>query len=227
MPAPITNPITTIVFDVGETLVDETRNWGEWADWMRVPRFTFFAVYGAVIARGQHHRRVFQEISPGFDIEAAEREREAAGWRYAFEPADFYADALPCLTALSAAGFQIGIAGNQPEEAEASLAALGVTADFIASSTRWGIEKPSPAFFARVAEAAGRPAEQIAYVGDRLDNDVNPAKAAGMMAVFIRRGPWAYIDDTAHQARGDLTLTTLADLPAAIADYNARMTHNG
>jgi hypothetical protein len=27
-------PVTTVVFDVGETLVDETRHWGEWADWM-------------------------------------------------------------------------------------------------------------------------------------------------------------------------------------------------
>ncbi len=35
-----------VVFDVGETLVDETRYWDEWADWLGVPRFTFFAVLG-------------------------------------------------------------------------------------------------------------------------------------------------------------------------------------
>ncbi|MGH9098837.1 MAG: HAD hydrolase-like protein, partial [Acidimicrobiales bacterium] len=35
--------------------------------------------------------------------------------------------------------------------------------------------------------------EQVAYVGDRLDNDVLPAKAAGMFAVFIRRGPWGHL----------------------------------
>jgi len=220
-------PITTVVFDVGETLVDETRNWGEWADWMGVPRFTFFAVYGAVIARGQHHRGVFQELRPGFDFAAAVRQREAEGWRYGFEAADFYPDALPCLTALARDGFRIGIAGNQPEGAETSLAALGVKADFIASSERWRVEKPSPAFFSRVAEAAGCSAEQIAYVGDRLDNDVNPAHAAGMLAVFIRRGPWAYIDDSPPRPRGDVTLTTLADLPAAIAAHNARITQNG
>ena len=219
--------ITTVVFDVGETLVDETRHWGEWADWMGVPRLTFFAALGAVIARGQHHRQVFDVLSPGFDVEAAGRAREAAGWRYGFEPADFYPDALPCLTTLAAAGMRIGIVGNQPEAAEGSLAALGVTADFIASSARWGIEKPSPAFFARVAEAAGSAIEQIAYVGDRLDNDVIPAQAAGMLAVFIRRGPWAYIDDSRHRPRGDMALTTLADLPAAIAAHNARIAQYG
>jgi FMN phosphatase YigB (HAD superfamily) len=39
-----------------------------------------------------------------------------------------------------------------------------------------------------VAAATPCPAERIAYVGDRLDNDLIPAKAAGMRTVFIRRG---------------------------------------
>jgi len=38
------------VFDVGETLIDESRMWHEWADILGVPRFTFSAALGAVIA---------------------------------------------------------------------------------------------------------------------------------------------------------------------------------
>ena len=45
-------PIHTVFFDVGETLLDETRIWGAWADWLGVTRLTFFAALGAVIARG-------------------------------------------------------------------------------------------------------------------------------------------------------------------------------
>jgi len=33
----------------------------------------------------------------------------------------------------------------------------------------------------------------IAYVGDRLDHDVLPARAVGMIAVLIRRGPWGFL----------------------------------
>jgi len=33
------------------------------------------------------------------------------------------------------------------------------------------------------------PAEQTAYVGDHLDNDILPARAAGMTAVIVDRGP--------------------------------------
>ena len=66
--------ITTVVFDVGETLVDETRHWGEWADWMGVPRLTFFAVLGAVIDRGLPHRQVFELLQPGLDYAEAARQ---------------------------------------------------------------------------------------------------------------------------------------------------------
>src|SRR5262249_59853466 len=45
-------PLRAIFFDVGETLVDETEVWGGWADWLGVPRLTFFAAMGAVLARG-------------------------------------------------------------------------------------------------------------------------------------------------------------------------------
>src|SRR6185369_12456053 len=100
---------------------------------------------------------------------------------------------IPCLTDLRTRGYKVLIAGNQPVESEAALARLNVPADVIASSGGWGIAKPDPAFFAKIIETAGEPAETIAYVGDRLDNDVQPTLAAGMKAVFLRRGPWGWI----------------------------------
>jgi HAD superfamily hydrolase (TIGR01549 family) len=210
--------IGTVVFDVGETLVNEERHWGEWADWLGVTRFTLFAAMGAVIERDEHHWQVFQRIRPGIDRAAEAGRRQASGWTYHFRLSDFYPDAIPCLEALRAAGYRIGIAGNQPEEAEAALENAGVTADFIASSARWGVEKPSRAFFERVVEAAGVPAADIAYVGDRLDNDVLPARAAGMTAVFIRRGPWGMIHATRPEAAlAHLRLEALDELIPALA----------
>jgi HAD superfamily hydrolase (TIGR01549 family) len=160
---------------------------------------------------------VYELLRPGFDYAAEQQRRAAAGWRYTLEPRDFYPDALPCLAALRAAGFRVGVSGNQPEAAETSLAALGVPADFIASSTSWGVEKPDPGFFAKVVEAAAVPPAAIAYVGDRLDNDVLPAKAAGMHSVFIRRGPWGVIHGASPQAaEADLRVETLDGLAEAL-----------
>lgn len=89
--------------------------------------------------------------------------------------------------------------------------------DFVASSARWGVEKPSPAFFDRISGEVGVRPEQVAYVGDRLDNDVLPAKAAGMFAVFIRRGPWGHLH--AHRAEAacaDARIDSLAELTTAL-----------
>jgi hypothetical protein len=55
--------IHAVVFDVGETLVDETREYGTWADWLGVPRHTFSAVFGAVISLGMDYREAFQYFS--------------------------------------------------------------------------------------------------------------------------------------------------------------------
>lgn len=185
--------IRAVVFDVGETLVDETEAWGGWADWLGVPRLTLFGALGGVIARGGDHREVFSLVRPGIDLPAEVRASEAAGRRFGVTADDLYPDALPCLRSVVASGLVIGIAGNQPTATEAVLHALDVPLALVASSERWGVAKPDPAFFARICEELGLTAGEIAYVGDRLDNDVGPAAATGMAAIFLRRGPWAII----------------------------------
>ncbi len=210
-------PIDTVFFDVGETLVDETRLWAGWAEWLNVPQLTLFGVLGGVIARGQHHRAVFEIVRPGIDMAAEEAARAAAGQAPVFDRRDFYPDALPCLAALRQRGYRIGLAGNNPASAERALRAMNLPVDCIASSASWGVEKPAPEFFARVAGLAGVPPQRIAYVGDRADNDVAPAAAAGMLAVFLRRGPWAMLQaGLPEAARAHIRLETLAELPGAL-----------
>jgi hypothetical protein len=48
--------IGAVVFDVGECLINETREYGTWADWLGVPRHVCSAVFGAIIARGRDYR---------------------------------------------------------------------------------------------------------------------------------------------------------------------------
>jgi hypothetical protein len=45
-----------VVFDVGETLVDETRAWSEAADAVGVTALTLFGAFGALIERRADHR---------------------------------------------------------------------------------------------------------------------------------------------------------------------------
>ena len=53
MPTAAYPRVRAVVFDVGETLLDEGTEYGTWADWLGAPRHTFSAMFGAVIARGE------------------------------------------------------------------------------------------------------------------------------------------------------------------------------
>lgn len=87
--------IRAVVFDVGECLVDETREYGTWADWLGVPRHTFHAMFGAVIAQGRDYRETFQEFRPGFDLYEEREKRSAAEQAETFGEEDLYADVRP------------------------------------------------------------------------------------------------------------------------------------
>jgi FMN phosphatase YigB (HAD superfamily) len=112
----------------------------------------------------------------------------------------------------------VGIAGNQTSRAGEILRKLDLPADIIATSDDWGVSKPDPAFFRVLADATPCTPAEIVYVGDRIDNDLKPAKEAGMRTAFVRRGPWGYIlenhPDMATAA--DWRITTLAELPGLL-----------
>jgi HAD superfamily hydrolase (TIGR01509 family) len=210
--------VEAVVFDVGETLVDETRIWESWAAWLGVPRMTFLAVLGAGIASGADHRDPIRLFRPGVDIHDEVEARRAAGIPDDITPDDLYPDAVSSIEALIAAGYRVGIVGNQPRRAETTFLALNLPLDFVASSDSWGVQKPDPAFFARIASELGLPPAEIAYVGDRVDNDVEPAAAAGMTAIFIRRGPWAWIQaGRENPPRAAATIDGLDELPVVLA----------
>jgi FMN phosphatase YigB (HAD superfamily) len=197
--------LKAVFFDVGETLVDETRAWTGLADAAGVPPFTLFGVLGGLIERRDGHSRVFDALGvdppawPGYELD------------------DLYPDALPCLRALREDGYLLGLAGNQPQSCEDFLRRAGVDVDVIASSASWGAQKPAPEFFERVGRDAGCEPGEVAYVGDRVDNDVVPAADAGMIAVFIRRGPWGYLHaGWPEVARAHIRLDSLAELPDAL-----------
>ncbi len=86
--------IRAVVFDVGETLVDETRIWSLLAERAGVTPLTLFAALGWLIAEGADHRDVWELLgvkAPSTDGIAIER-------------ADLYPDALGCLAELSGRG---------------------------------------------------------------------------------------------------------------------------
>jgi len=194
--------VTTVVFDLGTTLLDETEMWGAIADEIGVPRSTFLTTLDEVIAGGEDHRRVFElfGVGPRFPTNLAYRDEM------------LYPDAKPCLDRLRGLGFRVGIAANQPARAEEYMQTLGELC-VVGSSATWGCSKPAPEFFERLQREVGASPGEIVYVGDRVDNDIEPALAAGMVAVHLKRGQWAELGPpTPEQA---IRIDSLDQLPQA------------
>ena len=214
--------LKAIYFDVGETLIDETRLMRIWADTLGVGHDEFMAALDEIIFNDEPIRRVFEKLRPGFDVAAARAQRRRDGNDFFIEPRDLYADARACLTALKQQGLFVGIAGNQPPTAKATLVSFGLDADLITTSAELGVDKPKAEFFTKILDMANLKPEETAYVGDRVDNDVRPSKAAGITAVFLERGPFGKV----HARRGDaaeadIHVKSLTELPAAFDAFRA------
>jgi N-acetyl-D-muramate 6-phosphate phosphatase len=211
--------VTAVVFDVGETLLDDSREWGAWADWIGISRHTFSTVLGAVTAAGRDNAETFQYFRPDFDVARERQLREDAGLGERIEENDLYPDVRSSLQALRDLGLWVGVVGNQTARAAELLRGLALPTDYLATSGEWGVAKPAKAFFDRVIEVAQVRADAIVYVGDHRDNDVVPAKAAGLRTALIRRGPWGHLwaDDPLVRRDADWVINSLNELPDLVA----------
>lgn len=198
-----------VVLDVGETLIDESRIWRAWADELGIPQMTFMSVFGAIVARGQG----YQDLAGYFAIDDWRRHRERVDARIGgFRSEDLYPDAVPAIAALREHGYRVAVIGNQPADRHAELEALGVDPDVMAMSEDMGVMKPDLDFFRVALRLLGEPeAGDVAYVGDRIDNDVVPSSATGMRAVWLRRGPWGVVPQE-EPAQATLVVDSLVEL---------------
>lgn len=65
---------------------------------------------------------------------------------------------------------------------------LGGIFQVTAVSGDLGVSKPSPVIFRYALEKANANPEECVMVGDRIDNDILPAKKLGMVTVWIKQG---------------------------------------
>ncbi|WP_410644356.1 HAD family hydrolase [Amycolatopsis sp. lyj-346] len=212
-------PVRAVVLDIGETVLDDTREWNAWADWIGVSRHTFSTVLGAVTAAGRDNAETFRYFKPDFDVATERTRREETGHGEHIDETDLYPDVRTSLAELKRMGLWVGLAGNQTAKAGDLLRKLDLPVDQIATSTDWGVAKPDPGFFERVVEMAGVARNELLYVGDHRDNDIVAGHAAGLWTALIRRGPWGHLwaADPAVLANADWVIDSLAELPGLVA----------
>ena len=101
-----------------------------------------------------------------------------------------YSDIQSTLAALIDKGYKLGIIANQKLGTKECLDSWGLPQyfDVIAASAEIGYAKPDKEIFEKAFELAKCTAAESMMVGDRLDNDIIPAKSLGMKTVWIKNG---------------------------------------
>ena len=125
-----------------------------------------------------------------------------------------YSDAQSTLAALVDKGYKLGIIANQKLGTEERLESWGLRQYFevIAASAEIGYAKPDKEIFVKALELAKCTAVESVMVGDRLDNDINPAKAIGMKTVWVKNGLAQYQGAELGEGVADYQIGSLSEL---------------
>ena len=100
-----------------------------------------------------------------------------------------YPDVLPALEELRERGLRVVIASNWDCSLPDWLRPTGILelVDGVVTSAEVGAGKPSPRVFERALGVAGVEPSEALHVGDKVDNDVEGAAAAGVRGVLLQR----------------------------------------
>ena len=105
------------------------------------------------------------------------------------EDEELYNDAIKCLDILSKK-YKIGVIANQSLGTANRLQQHGILKyiDLVISSAEEGVSKPDKRIFEIALSRANCNPEYAVMIGDRIDNDIVPAKKIGMKTVWIKQG---------------------------------------
>lgn len=194
-----------IFFDIGSTLINEEKAYQDRIEQaIAETNITYDTFYQRMLV-------LFQEGLKGDLIALQEYSLERPKWKSELEI--LYPDAKIVLETLHNR-YKIGVIANQLPNLEKRLENFGIRQwiDLIISSADCGFSKPSSKIFQLALQQASCSASSAIMIGDRLDNDIAPAKALGLKTIWIKQGFSAYSPIQSPSEEPDFTVNSLSDL---------------
>lgn len=194
-----------LFFDIGSTLINEEKAYQDRIEQaIAETNITYDTFYQRMLV-------LFQEGLKGDLIALQEYSLERPKWKSELEI--LYPDAKIVLETLHNR-YKIGVIANQLPNLEKRLENFGIRQwiDLIISSADCGFSKPSSKIFQLALQQASCSASSAIMIGDRLDNDIAPAKALGLKTIWIKQGFSAYSPIQSPSEEPDFTVNSLSDL---------------
>ena len=197
--------IEWLFFDVGSTILDESL---AYEHRMRDIAVSANTTYDFV----RETAIDFYRQNKKGDLETA-RLLGVALTKWHTEDERLYAGADECLARLNQR-FKLGIIANQSLGTKDRLEQHGILRyfDLVIASAEEGFAKPDKRIFEIALERCGCVPANAVMIGDRIDNDIIPAKYLGMKTVWIKQGFGRFWDVTKETERADLEVNNLTEL---------------
>ena len=197
--------IKWIFFDVGSTLVDESAAYeSRMRKVAKMANVTYQYVYETAIDLYKKNKKGDLETMKLLNVEKPE-------WRH--EDEKLYSDAEDCLKKLSSK-YKIGVIANQALGTEKRLENFGLLKyiELVIASAEEGIAKPDKRIFEIALNRANCEPGQSIMIGDRIDNDIVPAKKLGMKTIWIKQGFGRYWNITHEEEKADYEVNNLMEI---------------
>lgn len=197
--------IEWIFFDVGSTIIDEhiayEHRMREIADSAKT---TYRSVYETAMTFYKQNKKGDLETAKLLGVELTKWHKEDE---------ILYGDASKCLEILSSR-YEIGIIANQSLGTRQRLEQHGVLRyiDLVIASAEEGVAKPDKKIFEIALERANCKPDNAIMIGDRIDNDIIPAKLLGMHTIWIKQGFGQYFNITEDVEKADYVVHSLMDI---------------
>ncbi|NHN28906.1 HAD family hydrolase [Paenibacillus agricola] len=217
--------ISWIFFDIGETLVDESKPIGDSIEqFVQQAGKLGYSIEAPTVKQAlmDYHRQlcefpmrhVMKQLVP------SEQDRLAIWKAMAFrkELEEPYPESLKVLSTLQP-HYKIGIIANQSKGTVSRLEKYGMLPyiSLVCCSAETGLSKPDARFYELALKEAGCLPGQAVMIGDRIDNDVIPAKSLGMSAIWVRQGLAKHQDIPQNHTAPDAVVECLNDILAYFA----------
>lgn len=197
--------IQWIFFDVGSTLVDESIAYEKRLKIVaETAKVSYEYVYQTALEFYKENKKGDLEIMKLLNVEKPK-------WRK--EDEILYSETEACLRRLSEK-YHIGVIANQSLGTEERLKEFGILRyiDLVVASAEEGVAKPDKRIFEIALNRANCKPQYAVMVGDRIDNDIIPAKALGMKTIRIKQGFGKYWKITSECEQADHEVDTLSEV---------------
>lgn len=197
-----------LFFDIGSTLIDEHKAYEHrFKDIANLADCEYQAVYRQALNLYKQNRKGDLLVAEQLGVTLPE-------WHS--EDEILYEEVPGCLELLSAK-YKIGIIANQLPGAEKRLEKYKILQyiDLVVASAEEGVAKPDRRIFEIALERSKCNPSNAVMIGDRIDNDIIPAKLLKMRTIWVKQGFGQYWNIKGREENPDCIVNSIKE----ICDY--------